>query len=82
MSHIGDKGEAQERASEQGKGWNAGLIPAPVPNSIELILDRIGDRRWNRSSGRLEDTERKGGLDGMSVLATLMRLLIGHIISK
>jgi hypothetical protein len=48
------EGETDGRPSEQRKGGNAELIPAPVLNWIELILDRIRDWPWNRSPGRLE----------------------------
>jgi hypothetical protein len=75
------KKEAKRRASEQRKGGNAGLIPAPGPD-----FDRATTRSHSGPAlepvlmsayGRLENTGRKRDLDGIAVLAILMRLLIG-----
>jgi hypothetical protein len=42
VDRIG-KGEAEGRASEQRKRWNARQILSQVPNSIKLRLNRIRD---------------------------------------
>jgi hypothetical protein len=47
----GNEGEAKGRAFEKRKRGDAGLVPAPVPNSIRAILDRIWTCRLSIATG-------------------------------